>query len=529
MRTGSDRTFDHLFEFQNIRPWEILRFFDDTILGRNHAEGFLSNLNFSEGLQLFTAQITPFLLLWLFARRADPPPPQTPSNRELAFYGYFLGATVAVICLKPAYHLVYLLFAGLDFHHTRIMVSGLPPLVALLGAALVRLDARVSPAGPIQFRTAALGATIGVLTALAIRGLTDLISSTVLLLPSGRWQWVSDPNLVLHVRGQAVAAIALSAGTMLGAYLLAHRRAGTALAAATAIFLGAMATTQALLAAHYQLLGPHTLSPVPFVTSNSWHPRREDFHAPTPAELDQIYELLDQPRYRAAVVRTEDRTRGLLASSTARFFGLQVIDGYGSGVPRNLAWLPWHPGQLRLRQIHFGRADDLPWNALALTGVKHVWLTDRHLYSADPARLAPSTVLTNPLPVVPLMFFPRHTTAFSTAEACQAWMKTDPSGLRLDMESVSVVRATTAPAAGGGAEDIITVRSRPGVIEVDLAASDSPRFLVLNTRWHPGWKAECDGFSAPVFETNGFMMGVPVPAGSRRIALTFHSFAWAFR
>ena len=108
-RLGGDRPFDVLFEYQNIRPWEILRFFDDTILGRNHAEAMLSNLNFSEGFQLFTAQLVPFLVLWLFCARAGRGPGLLPRD-ERWFHGAVVAGTAAVIAFKPVYYLVYVAF-----------------------------------------------------------------------------------------------------------------------------------------------------------------------------------------------------------------------------------------------------------------------------------------------------------------------------------------------------------------------------------------------------------------------------------
>lgn len=528
IRIGGDLPFRKLFEFQNIRPWEILRFFDDTVLGRNHQEAGLSNLNFSEGLQLFTAQITPFLLLWLLAQRSTAAHSRTPTSRELKFFGIFLVGTIAVICIKPIYWLVYLLFGKIDFYHTRIMVAGLPPLVALVGAALVRLHARAAPPPGIPLRHAFGAIAAGIGAALAVHLLTSLVSPTdYLLLPGGRWHWVADPNLVLHIRWQALVAVSLSALITFASFWAARRRAGPPYFATAAIFLGVMTAAQAMMSAHYQLSGPHTSNLIPFASGNSWHPFRRDFHSPTPEERNRLRSILEQPIYRSAIVQSDDAAGSLLANSIASFYGIDVIDGYLSGVPRNLAWLPWGANVLRLRQIHFSRTDDLPWRTFALTGVKHVWEVDRHVFTKDPNRFAASKFLSNPLPVVPRIFFPQQLIAAPSNHSCEEWMLHGSNGLRINVESTSIVCAPAVPVAGGSATDIRSTEFQPGQIKLTLRSTATDRFVVLNERWHPGWSAKANAHDIRIYETNGFMMGIPIPAHTTSVILRFNGIAWA--
>lgn len=534
VRQGAERSFEDLFQYQNVRPWELLRFFDGTIFGRNPAETSLSNLNFSEGFQLFTSQAVPFLLLAgaLAIRRGNAIRPGIPARREMFFFVVAFLCTAAVIGFKWSYHLVYLGFGGMDFHHTRVIVAGLAPLVILAVAALARCGAQdgVHPSPTVAQALAGVG--VGAVCALGIHALASIISPTAwLLIPGGRWHWVADPNLVIHLRWQALVEITLTGGTVLLISQLALRGWPGRLARwrpFAAITLGALAATQAVFAAHYQLQGAHTASPIPFESGNSWHPPKDSFHLPTAAELSLLHDRLESTEHRVAVINLDDAAGGLQSNCVARFFDLELVDGYGTGVPQNLAWLPWAEGGLRMREIHLTKIENLPWRSLALTGVKHVWAVDRRLFTADPARLDPATILTNPLRVVPLVFFPQALTAGATAESCEAWMLIDPKTPRLDVLQTSIVRAQQAPAAGGAAEDVRGMVVKGNTIEISLTPSAATRFVVLNSRWHPGWSATADGRKLTVYETNGFMMGLPIPSGVSRVNLEFHPFRWPF-
>jgi hypothetical protein len=182
---------------------------------------------------------------------------------------------------------------------------------------------------------------------------------------------------------------------------------------------------------------------------------------------------------------------------------------------------------LRLRQIHFGAVENLPWRTFALTGVKYVWVVDRNVFTDDPARFAPERIITNPLPVVPRAFFPTNVIARPDAADCQAWMLALPEAPRLDVEDVTIVRASSAPTAGGSG-DALNLSAGPDTITLEVAPGPADRFVVLNSRWHPGWSAEADGQVLSVYEANGFMMGVRIPARAASVQLKFHPVAWAF-
>jgi hypothetical protein len=63
------------------------------------------------------------------------------------------------------------------------------------------------------------------------------------------------------------------------------------------------------------------------------------------------------------------------------------------------------------------------------------------------------------------------------------------------------------------------------LIDVRVSPSDRMRFVVLNERYHPDWRAYARGNQIPVHPTNAVMMGFEVPAGLTDIELRFVPFS----
>ncbi len=56
-------------------------------------------------------------------------------------------------------------------------------------------------------------------------------------------------------------------------------------------------------------------------------------------------------------------------------------------------------------------------------------------------------------------------------------------------------------------------------VEVEMASAG---FLVMSDAYYPGWEAQLDGQAVPVYQANGVMRGVFVPAGAHRIRFQFN-------
>jgi len=75
-------------------------------------------------------------------------------------------------------------------------------------------------------------------------------------------------------------------------------------------------------------------------------------------------------------------------------------------------------------------------------------------------------------------------------------------------------------AMGRAEARIVSYRLNDVTVET---SSEGPSLLRLADLWYPDWKAEVDGKPAPVLQTDYFLRGVVVPAGSHRVVFTFRS------
>jgi hypothetical protein len=62
------------------------------------------------------------------------------------------------------------------------------------------------------------------------------------------------------------------------------------------------------------------------------------------------------------------------------------------------------------------------------------------------------------------------------------------------------------------------------VIDIRIIPSSRDRFVVIDERYHPNWRARTQTQDIPIFPTNAVMMGVRIPASLDRIELRFEPF-----
>ena len=109
------------------------------------------------------------------------------------------------------------------------------------------------------------------------------------------------------------------------------------------------------------------------------------------------------------------------------------------------------------------------------------------------------------------------------------WPDADPARTVL-LESTGPAPSPAAPAPvpgpartrGPGTAKIVGYANNEVMIEVE---SPDGGFVVLNDVWHPWWQATIDGAPAPVLRANVMFRAVEVPAGKRRLVLTFRPLA----
>src|SRR5262249_17510810 len=63
------------------------------------------------------------------------------------------------------------------------------------------------------------------------------------------------------------------------------------------------------------------------------------------------------------------------------------------------------------------------------------------------------------------------------------------------------------------------------VINVRVSPSTRERFLVVNERYHPNWRARAGVRDIAIYPTNIVMMGLRIPANVDRVQLRFEPFS----
>ena len=74
----------------------------------------------------------------------------------------------------------------------------------------------------------------------------------------------------------------------------------------------------------------------------------------------------------------------------------------------------------------------------------------------------------------------------------------------------------------GGHGAIFDVDHQPGFVEMTVRTS-SAAVIVVAQRWHPDWMALYDGQPAEIIRIDGLLIGVLVPAGEGRLAVSYAS------
>ena len=84
-------------------------------------------------------------------------------------------------------------------------------------------------------------------------------------------------------------------------------------------------------------------------------------------------------------------------------------------------------------------------------------------------------------------------------------------------------RTALGPAARSGSTGTVTYR-RPSSDEILLDVSSSGAgFANVVESYDPGWSAEVDGQSVPIFAANGFSLAAPVSAGTHTLRFAYRT------
>ena len=554
------RSFDQLYEFQNIRWFEVFRWFDNGIFGRFPAEAAAlgNNINLTEGMLLYTSVFAAFVVLMASVRyrsRWFAIPLCRAGDASFCFYAFSI--VVCVIVVKPIGALLYHLFLHWDFTHARIIVAGLFPLCALISFA-------VDDLGSLHEGTPewANFKKLGMLTVAGACAVTILLNMVPMYKVStvppstdhsftdfnrvsdvftGRYFEMvfpdrerSGPTRIVQMPVASVTRIVIASICISGVFFWLQRsRSRTPAHGWSPLVLGAAMLCDAVVGADFQLNGPHVRSNgIPFVSGNLFQGRGDEFSPPSTEALAAFKRRLEIDEYRSVTVCQPRLFPAGCAAHLSAFWGLRLVDGYSIGVPRVLSALSWPAGIRYLRDVTFTSAQDLPWNVLSLLNVKYAVVVNEALYknrvdagmNAREAAASDVEILENPLPITPRAFVARRAEPVSSASEGVA--KLLDSRSRLDPEQTSFVegleRAMDFHPQGEPHASFHGDR-----VEIDLVSSAEPQFLVLNERPHPGWRAYSNGSELSVYPTNVAMRGILVPAGVNHVSLRFDAFGLA--
>jgi hypothetical protein len=596
---------------------ELLRFFHEGIYGRYFGEGrsIGNSLNLHEGLQLLSSTTVVLLvclgvlrpstrlqlvagsllvamLVALVPMRRVPIPgvsqelshialiglivatialiavlrgllPPAPHPTDTAFHLVALVSILFLILVPEGYDAIHTAFARMDFTHSRLSILAVLPLCSLFAIYLAELRT-------LRFRAAAAAATSAgtaamLLVLLGAALLSWLIHGPVLdrLFASTSFQLNAYPGLsvVPIVAAKVVLTAVILAALLAG--LLCYRHHSFDGRIAATVVVATFAVVETVTYAHFKVNGSHTWTyPAPFDTFNYMNVPPAVMRPPTDAKLKALAEKLEAEDFRSALLTRPSMFSGAMTSHISQFWRTRMIGGYGTGVPKRLADLPWPEGVLSLRMIELRTSSHVNPELLALLNVKYLVVATAALYFDAPSERATAAsapvpgdaiepdevanidgiafgLIRNPVAAVPRHFLvervtgvtepPRLRDAAIGAPAHPAGESLHAAFALVHERIERLTRHSLAEKLPGSqtfdASGPLDVAYRADIIEVRVAPSDRDRFLVINERYHTKWRARAESGDIPIHPTNAVMMGVRIPAKLDRIELRFEPFS----
>ena len=133
-----------------------------------------------------------------------------------------------------------------------------------------------------------------------------------------------------------------------------------------------------------------------------------------------------------------------------------------------------------------------------------------------------------------VMFVPNWMLAdFDALTRTGAWPTFDPTRtllLESDPQAVADIPTGVGPTAVGNAPAgaVTIARYENTVVEIDVTAARSG-FVLLNSAWHPWWRATVDGRPAEVLKANVLFRAVQVPPGTHAVRFEFEPIVGALQ
>jgi hypothetical protein len=328
------------------------------------------------------------------------------------------------------------------------------------------------------------------------------------------------------------------------------------------IVVATFAVVETVTYAHFKINGSQNWTyPVPFGSLSYMDVPPSVMRPPNKEKLAALADKLEAEDFRSALLTPRSFYEGNITPHISQFWRARLIGGLGPGVPRRLAALPWPDGVLREHRIELRKTSDVNPALLSLLNVKYLVVTTPDLYFNTASENSEKSALDgipypgeivnidhisfglirNPVAPLPRHFLvekitgvqetPRVQGAALEALAQPASATQDSVGASAlvreeidQLTSHSLVedfRGTDTFDASGS----LDVAYHDDVIDIRVTPTSRDRFMVINERYHPTWRARARSEVISIFPTNAVMMGIRIPANVDRIQLRFEPFS----
>jgi len=451
------------------------------------------------------------------------------ATQDAPFFLAFATLGLAAILIPEARAVLYHGFMRMDFQHGRLSLAIALPLAAMVTILLGRF-LRASPGSSRTGATVARWLGLGLVLALVL-WLAREAAADAAVTSLGEVLEPLRPRRLLTVEAVRVAT---SLVVMVVAVALLVGRARPSLLTCAGGLLAGWMVLESVSAAEFRLNGPHIRQhDVPFEDLNYLLAPPGRFRVPTVEERTAVRERLETDAYRSVLQQDHRQYRALVDSHLASFWDLRLIEGYITGLPRRFTLLPFDETIYTAHHLDVNTQHVPPWRLLAVLNVKYIVAVDQSLWynpapggDLPPVDAARLNVLENPHPVAPRAFFAARVSPAGAPPrlAGDAGQRPPPADPPIpDPRTHSVAEGWNAERTfpTTGALDASFEGDRV-IVRVDPSAEE--RFLVVNERVYPGWRATVNGRPADIVPTNLLMRGVLVPAGATAVEMRYVPF-----
>ncbi|MBK8065029.1 MAG: fibronectin type III domain-containing protein [Betaproteobacteria bacterium] len=311
-----------------------------------------------------------------FILRAGAPVLEVNSETEREFHVLALCTVLAVVLVPPARAVLHILFLKIDFLHARAIVASLLPFSVIIALLLGAI-------GKCRTASRPLPNYVIVLLALVSAGFVSAISFTISGWQEGVDQQRAACAFSLHVVEQGrfdPSANYCSCNGLCNGSFIRKASNRNSIGAVVYVVLASVAVSEGLSNAHYRMFGEHTKTfPVAFRSGNYFSAPSNAFDVPSAACRETLRRTLDADRYRSITISDPSQYFAYTGPFLSQFWQQRFLDGY-PGLPKALAELPWPPGIASLRSLTFRDTKDLPWDLLAILGVKYALPVSEAIY-----------------------------------------------------------------------------------------------------------------------------------------------------